>query len=84
MHSSCVTGRLSGSYGAQPLTLDPERMDLLIRDRPRTPQAVARAAVELYACCPDIVRLGSGTLPDLARRQVLNNAWSLWWLTGMS
>lgn len=71
-------------YGAELLTLDPARMDLLIRDRPRTPQAVARAALELYAYCPDIVRRGSGTLPDLARGQVLNNTWSLWWLTGMS
>ena len=40
-------------YGAELLTLDPARMDLLIRDRPRTPKAVARAALELYAYCPE-------------------------------
>lgn len=71
-------------YGAELLTLDAGRMDLLIRDRPRTAQAVARAALELYAYCPDIVRRSAGTLPDLARGQILGNTWSLWWLAGMS
>lgn len=41
-------------------------------------------AADAGSCCPGILRLGSGTLPDLARRQVLNSAWSLWRLTGMS
>jgi hypothetical protein len=71
-------------YGAELLTLDSGRMDLLIKDRPRTAQTVARAALELYAYCPDIVCRGAGTLPELARGQVLNNTWSLWWLAGMS
>jgi hypothetical protein len=71
-------------YGAELLTLDPVRMDLLIRDRPRTPQAMARAALELFAYCPDIARHGSGTLEDLAGGQILNNTWSLWWPTGIN
>ncbi len=36
------------------------------------------------AYCPDIVRGGAGTLPDLARGQVLSNTWSLWAPTSMN
>ncbi|MEV6107698.1 DUF4253 domain-containing protein [Streptomyces sp. NPDC051940] len=66
-------------YGAELVTLQEGVMELLVGRRPRTPEGVARAALEQCAYCPDIVDQGVGGIEELARTQVLGGSWYFWW-----
>ncbi|MGW4163005.1 DUF4253 domain-containing protein [Streptomyces sp. NPDC004788] len=66
-------------YGAELVTLQDDIIELLVHHRPTTPQAVATAALEHYAYCPDIVDQGVGSLEALAAGQLRAGSWYFWW-----
>mgnify|MGYP001462351921 CR=1 FL=1 len=66
-------------YGAELVTLEDSVLEVLVTRRPRTPEAVALAALEQYAYCPDIVDQGVGSVEDLVASQLLCLSWYFWW-----
>lgn len=66
-------------YGAELVTLEGDVLELLITRRPRTPQAVAIAALEQYAYCGDVVDQGVGSVEALVETQLLRGSWYFWW-----
>ncbi|WP_370412471.1 DUF4253 domain-containing protein [Streptomyces fradiae] len=66
-------------HGAELVTLESSVLELLVRHRPTTPEALARTALEHYAYCPDIVDQGVDSIEALVSSQLLANTWYFWW-----
>ncbi len=66
-------------YGAEPLGMAHDRVEMTIRRPPRDRARALDAALEQYAYCNDIVDQGTETLGALAANLVEGSAWYFWW-----
>lgn len=75
----CMMKRWAEVYGAEPLGMARDRVEMTIRRPPRDRARALDAALEQYAYCNDIVDQGTKTLDALAANLVEGSAWYFWW-----
>jgi hypothetical protein len=66
-------------YGAEPVGLSHDVLEMRVSKRPAGAQDASRLAVEQYAYCADLVDQGVGTVESLATLLIKTRSWYFWW-----
>jgi Domain of unknown function (DUF4253) len=68
-------------YGAEPVRLGQDYVELAVRNPPRTYQEALDAAAEQFAVCPDVISQNDDdyTPDDYARSLIGATQWFCWW-----
>jgi len=75
----CMMKHWAETYGAEPLGMARDRVEMAVAHPPRERAAALTLAVEQYAYCSDIVDQGTETLDALAASLLGATAWFFWW-----
>ncbi len=75
----CMMKHWAETYGAEPLGMARDRVEMAVARPPRDRAAALALATEQYAYCNDIVDQGTETLDALAAGLLGATAWFFWW-----